>query len=448
MKKRKKEKQLSIWKIGLIASIFFLINNSYAQEVKKITLKEVVELGLTNSKSLKLSQAKVEQAVAQYRQTQDKSLPTGSVSYTYNHAEIPTTKFILTDPTKPLVLPDRADVFLGTFSLQQVIFGGNRLKYARQSTELLTRVAELDIEKDKEEIVFSITNAYYNLYKLQQSKKVLDENIAAIDKQIHQSQRFFEQGLVTKNDVLRFQLQKSNLDLSKVDLETNRKIVVYNLDLMIGLPEQTDLVVDTLISPEFRVTKLENHIDSAINNRSELKSFGLNNQVAESNVRSIKGETLPTFLVGANAYYINPSSKFIPSANRYLAPLTVSATLSWSFDRLWTNKHRIEEARIQKRQVEIGETIALDQIKSEVNQNYQNYLKAIQKIEILQTSIAQAAENDKIVESKYNRNVASVTDRIDADAQLFQAKINLELAKADAGIAYYTLLKSTGTISK
>jgi outer membrane protein len=31
---------------------------------------------------------------------------------------------------------------------------------------------------------------------------------------------------------------------------------------------------------------------------------------------------------------------------------------------------------------------------------------------------------------------------------LYQAKINLEIAKADAGLAYYTLLKSTGKISK
>ena len=44
--------------------------------------------------------------------------------------------------------------------------------------------------------------------------------------------------------------------------------------------------------------------------------------------------------------------------------------------------------------------------------------------------------------------MASVTDRIDAETLLYQAKINLEIAKADAGLAYYTLLKSTGKITQ
>ena len=53
-----------------------------------------------------------------------------------------------------------------------------------------------------------------------------------------------------------------------------------------------------------------------------------------------------------------------------------------------------------------------------------------------------------MVASQYTNKVASATDRIDAETQLFQSLINLELAKADAGIAYYTLLKSIGTITK
>lgn len=86
--------------------------------------------------------------------------------------------------------------------------------------------------------------------------------------------------------------------------------------------------------------------------------------------------------------------------------------------------------------------------KNEVNRNYQNYLTSQDKIKLLQTSIAQAAENNKILESKYQSNVAPVTDKIDAQTLLYQAQINLELAKADAGLAYYTLLKSTGKLNK
>ena len=38
------------------------------------------------------------------------------------------------------------------------------------------------------------------------------------------------------------------------------------------------------------------------------------------------------------------------------------------------------------------------------------------------------------------------TDRIDAQSQLYQARINLQLAQSEATIDYYNVLRSTGKI--
>lgn len=103
---------------------------------------------------------------------------------------------------------------------------------------------------------------------------------------------------------------------------------------------------------------------------------------------------------------------------------------------------------MQKTEVELSKLTAMDMVKTEVNQSYQNYLMAQERVNILQTAIAQAQENDRILESQYQNKVATATDRIDAETQLFQQLVNLELAKADATLAYYTLLKSTGNIIK
>jgi outer membrane protein len=129
-----------------------------------------------------------------------------------------------------LRLPSSANAFLGIASIKPNHFCGHRLKYAQESTDLLTSIARLDAVKDKDEITYQIIGAYYNLYKVLQSQKVVNQNLETIDQQIHQSQRFFEQGLVTKNDVLRFQLQRSNVQLNGIDLESNRKIINYNLE--------------------------------------------------------------------------------------------------------------------------------------------------------------------------------------------------------------------------
>ncbi|WP_029281627.1 TolC family protein [Pedobacter sp. R20-19] len=420
----------------------------FAQSTKELNINQAIELGIANSKNLKLSQNKIDQAVAQLEVVKDNALPSANVNFIYNHAEIPTTTFTLPGGGSSLHLPSRADAFVGTAAVQELVYGGGKLKYAKESTKLLADVARLDADKNKEEITYAVINTYYALYKVAQSKKVIDQNLESIAAQIKQAQRFFEQGIVTKNDVLRFQLQQANVTLNQMDIESNRKIINYNLDILLGLPEDTQInIADPSLGLK-SVGSLNEYIAQAMTNRQELKQLDVQNKVADYNIKTVKANTLPTVAVGANLYYINPSGSFIPPVNQYLMPVTVGATVSWNIGSLWTNKNKVSEAKIEQSAITVQKDILTDQVKTDINKNFQTYQVAVNKIQVLETSIAQATENDKLLASKYKNNVASVTDRIDAETLLYQAKINLEIAKADAGLAYYTLLKSTGKITQ
>ena len=292
-------------------------------------------------------------------------------------------------------------------------------------------------------------NAYYNLYKVQQSLKVVNQNIATVDAQIHQSQRFFEQGLVTKNDVLRFQLQKANIQLNGIDLESNRKIVNYNLNILLGLPETTTLHIDTITTDTGKfIGTLASYIDTAMLNRQELRELDLRNRYAQTNIKSVQANMSPTLSASASGYYVGVRGNPIPKVGNDITPLTAGLTFAWSFDALWTNKNKVAQAKVQQQEIEINQGITSDNVKNEVNMDYQNYLAALDKIRLLHVSIEQALENNTILQSKYKSNIASATDRADAETLVYQAQINLELAKADAGLAYYTLLKATGKLNK
>lgn len=427
----------------VILITLLLPGSVFARQMKRLTLAEAIALGTSNSKNLKLSQNKIEESLSRLAQVRDNVLPTASASFIYNHAEIPTTALSI-GGGDPIRLPKRADAFIGTAAVEELIYGGGRLKYAEASTRLLTEVAKLDADRNKEEISYAIINTYYALYKVLQSKKVVAQSLESIANQLRQAQRFFEQGIVTKNDVLRFQLQQANVSLTEMEIENNRRIVNYNLDVLLGIDEDTQVEVaepDNMLKP---AATLQTYLEMAFFSRQEIRQLDLQNKVAELNIKSIKANTLPTVGVGANLYYINPSGNFIPPANQFIMPLTLGASISWNIGNLWTNKNKVTEAGIQQKSIEAQKDILTDQVKTEINKNYQNYQLSLNKIHILETSIAQAEENDKLLESKYKNNVASAIDRIDAETLLYQAKINLEIAKADAGIAYYTLLKSTG----
>ena len=422
------------------------VSPALAQD-RTLSLDEAIKLGLQNSKVLKLSQSKIDAAVSQYNQAKDLVLPGGKASYGYNRAEIPANRLAL-GPKTSISLPGSADAYLGIVTLNETIFAGGKLKLAQQSTDLLTKVAKLDADKDKDAITFDVISLYYNLYKVLQSLKVVQQNLGAIDQQIKQSQRFFEQGLVTKNDVLRFQLQRSNIQLNEIDLESNRKIINYDLNILLGLPENTSISISQITEATHELSPVSNYIDTALANRQEVKQLLLQSQVAENNIKSIHANQMPTVGASFGGYYVDIAANPLPKSGSYITPLSLGVTLSWNFSTLWTNKNKIAEARIQADEVTLNQGVVGDNIRTEVNKSYQNYQEALDRIKLLQTSIDQAGENDKILESKYKSNIASATDRVDAETLLYQAQINLELAKADAGLAYYNLLKTTGKLSK
>lgn len=421
----------------------FLPFLGFAQGGKVVSLKEAITLGLANSKSLALTKNKVAQAEAVYQQALDETLPRASASGIYNHAEIPNNVLQL-GPGSPIRLPKSADAYIGTLSVEELIFAGGKLKYAKESAQLVKKVALLDVNKDEEEIVIDIIDAYLNLYKLDASKSVINQNIKSLDTQLKQTQRFFDQGIVTKNEVLRIKLQKSNVELANLDLDKNRNIVNYNLAILLGLPEE-NLIKTTVLPIDFVAgSGLSSYVDSAVNNRVELKQIDYQSQILGKNIATIRAGQLPTLGAGLGAYYVNPGGNFVPGKNEFVTPMTLGLTLSWNIGSLWTTKNKVAEASIKQQGVQIRKTVVADQIKSEVNRNYEAYVQSVKKINLLNTAIAQATENDNIVQSKYENSISPLTDRLDANTQLFQAKINLELAKADAQIAYYNLLKSTG----
>ncbi|OAQ38027.1 transporter [Pedobacter psychrophilus] len=416
---------------------------AFSQELKTLSINEAISLGLSNSKTLQLSRSRVEKAISVYNQTLDKALPSIKANAIYNHAEIPNNVLEI-GSGNPITLPKRADAILGTFSIEELIFAGNKLKYAKESTDLLKKIAELDVDKSKEDVSLAIVNSYLSLYKLDNSKVVINQNLTALDTQLKQTNRFFEQGLVTKNDVLRLQLQRSNVELTGLDIDKNRNIVNYNLDILLGLNESTILKTDNINVADNQKIAFKSYLDSALNSRVEIKQIDYRAAVNDKNILSIKADRLPILGAGANAYYLNPNGAFIPSGNQFVTPLTIGATLSWNISNLFTNKNKVAEATFEKNETLVNKSILIDNIKLDVNRNYESYLQSIKKIDVIDASINQAQENNKIVVSKYQNSIASITDRIDADTQLFQAKINLEIAKADAQIAYYNLLRSAG----
>ena len=417
---------------------------------KTLNLRDAVTMGIQNSKQLRLAAHEIEQALSQAEQAKDASLPSAGISVGYNHALMLSQSFHLpsangNEPQK-LRLPFDNTLYQSTLSVNQPIFSGNQLRYARQSANLLLQMSKVNAESDKDDVIFTIIQSYINYYKLRQNQKVLAQNLEDIENKLVEIKKFEAQGLATKNDVLRFELEKSNMKLIAIEMENNRKIVNYHLNILLGLPDSTVIEEEDI---NFRLEEndpFENFLVQALKDRKELSAWQYRLKLTDININKTQDEKLPTVSAGGNLYFINPSGNIIPKNGAYLAPLVVGINVAWDIGSLYKNKNKLTESKIQKQEAADKYEIMKDKIKTEVNQSYLQYKQALEKISVLQDAIVQATENERIIESKFRNNLATTTDRIDAQTLLYQARINLELSKSDATAAYYALLKSTGHI--
>jgi len=431
--------------LALLLTIF-----SAEAQTRTISLDEAVRLGVQNSKQLKLSQNKIDQAVSQLEQAKDETMPTAKVTAGYSHALMLSRSFALpssdgSDP-KAMKFPFDNTLYQATLSINEPIFNGHRYRYAKQSANLLIQSSKLDAENDKDEIVYNVINAYINFYKIQQNQKIVAQNLEDVDQKLAEIKKYETQGLATKNDVLRFQLQKSNIQLQQIELDNNRKVVNYNLNILLGLPENTTVQVQDVAYKLDMNDKPDVYMKQALQDRKEFGSLNYQDRIADVNIKKVHDEKLPTVGIGGNLYYINPSKALVPKTATYLAPFVVGVNASWDITGFFKNRNKLTEANLQKQEVAATRDLLTDQVKMDVNKSYTQYQQSLEKIKVLNDAVAQATENERITESKYKNNLVTTTERIDAQTLLYESRLNLELAKADATAAYYTLLKTTGHI--
>ena len=432
--------------LGLL--VFTAFTTNAQMQTRTLTLDEAVQLGIQNSKQLKRSQYKIDEALTRVEQAKDARLPSAKVSFQYLHALMLSRVIQIPGLTKdPVKLPFDFPAYMGTLSVSEPIFAGHQLKYARQSADLMVQMSRLDADKDKDDITWVVVESYINYNKILQNQLIVAQNMQDVQSKLEEIIKYESQGLATKNDVLRYQLQQSQLQLTEIELENNRQIANYNMNVLLGLPDSTQLI---LPAPTYKLNEnpvFTDLLQQAETNRRELQDLSYQTKLADINVKQIKDKRLPTVAATGGLYYINPTGQVIPTNNNLIAPITLGIGASWDIGTLYTNKNKEKEAAIQRQELTTVKDQQLDEIHKDVNKNYILYKQSLEKIKVLQDAVTQAEENERITESKFRNNLVNTTDRIDAQTLLYQARVNLELAKSDATIAYYDMLHSTGKIS-
>jgi outer membrane protein TolC len=428
-----------------------MVFKSVAQDsVLTLSLAQALQMGIDSSKSLKISNSRMQLAEAKYNQAVDATIPSVRFNAGYTRlSDIEEPKFLFPGATEPIALfPVYVNNYSAALSVSETIFSGFRLKYAKESQKLLRDAAKFENSNDKNEISFAIINAFFNLYKLRVSAAVIDSNLALIKERLRETDVALKNGMATKNDVLRWQMQQSNLELTRIDVNNNIEIANYNLNLMLGLNGNMRIEPDTNSVNAVTAQKtFSDYLAAAESNRNDVAAAELRSRASYNALRVAQNSYLPRIAVNGELLDARPNVRYIPPIDEFRTTWSAGISLQWDLVSLYSNRHNVDEARALYRQSMENYSVLTDEMKSEINRNYRMYTEAIQKEVVMKKNLEQATENYRLTDSRFRNSLVILSDLLDADNQMLSAQINLAITRADIQIAYYRLLKSTGRIN-
>jgi len=431
----------------ILLSILYL-SNLQAQEVKKLFLQEAFNLAIQNSKQLKLDSLKKQSLDIRKEQIKGAMVPVVGVSASYTRLSNNIDPFVITIPGVGgfEINTNIPNQFNNRATVQQPIFQGLKNWNTLKALDQQKLAADFDVQKDKDDVKLMIVQAYYNLYKLQQTNALLDSNIAQTQVRVDDLTRLKNVGIILNNDVMRAQLQKTNLLVNKADVESGIETANFNLNILLGLDGTTKFAVEDPSSVTNPDDATQSLIAAAFGARPELKAQDYRSKAADYQIKASKSAYMPTVNAVGNGYYSNPNQRMFPPEAKFKATWDIGVSVSWNIMQLYTARAVVNDSKNQKAQLQIATAQIKDAIQTDVNANVQALKVAQLKIDLAQQAIDQATENRRILNNRFNSQIALLSDVLEGDVLLLQAQANLLNAKADVAIAGYKLQRSLGTI--
>lgn len=446
MNKQRKPQMSHKFNLIIPAILFFFIAPQILSQQKlSITVDEAIQIGLKNSKSLHSSSMRVKASSARVSEVSSSRLP--SIRFTGVYTRLSKIDpFTIMMPTGPFVLsPSILNNYQLKMSLAQPLFTGFRLKSSSEAAEYQLKASEVELTKDGLETAFAVRNAYWSLFKAQEMKKVVDEIVLQMKAHLKDAGNLLAQGMLTNNDVLKLQVQLSDVQLKQLEAANGVQLAQVNLNNTLGIQLVSEVDVKSVPQVQTKSeVELSSLLNKAFDKRGELKAADYRAKASESNVSIAKSRWYPEVSLYGNYYYNRPNQRVFPSKDAFKDTWDAGIMVSMDVWNWLATSHQTDQAEAGLAQSIDAVGMLKDGISLEVTQNYLNYKQAEQKITITKLTVEQAEENQRITSEKFKNGVALSSDLIDAEVALLSAKTNYTSALVDLELAKAKLDKSIG----
>lgn len=412
---------------------------------KVYTLDEIFQLAETNSKQLKLSHTRIETSKAAVSTAKNSLLP--SIDASLSGSFIGNACIIDRDLGHGMHAP--MPHWGNSFSVEasQVVFAGGAIKNNIDKAKLEEQVARLDYQKDAMDIRFLLTGYYLDLYKIQNQKKVYQENIKQTKLLIEQVRAKQKQGMALDNDITRHELLLKNLELAIIEIDNNYDIINNNLVLTLGLPSNSIIKPDsTILQLNMADYKSDNFMTVAENNLPELKTAALQTQIAEKGIKMAKADYLPSVAIVAANVFDGPILVEVPPINKNLNYWYVGIGVKYNLSSLFKSKKNVRLAKNNRQMSIEAHDLIHEHIETAIYSAYTKYKESFEIYQTREKSLQLANENYNVINKRYKNDLVLITEMLDASNSKLDAELQLVNARINIIYNYYKLQRTIGKL--
>ena len=324
--------------------------------------------------------------------------------------------------------------------LVQNVYSGSAVRKQYDVAKLQHAIAQLSVEHTVDNMIYAADVSYWsvaanrNLYELsEQFVQIVRELYEIVNKR-------FEEGAISKTDVLMVQNRLKEAELQLNTNSTNYKTALQSLNIMMGVEPDAAVVLTDSIQKVLWVPKQEG-LNKALERRADYQSAIMGIEMAKLQTDMARSKYLPQFAVGIKEKY---GTTLLNVDGKAQWATTAYAQINIPVFHWGEMRQNVRLSRTQEWTKELERSQLKDQVSKELNNAWVNVIEISKKLEIVYSSLDIAKDNLTLNTFSYNEGKLPIIDVLSAQVSWLQAYTNVVSVNYQYKVALAEYAKALG----
>ncbi len=321
------------------------------------------------------------------------------------------------------------------FRINQLLYDFGASYALLRASRLGLKEKRLDTLRVRNLVALDFTHAYLDLLEAERLLVLAQKEVRRFESHLEETRAMYEEGLITKNDLLEAEVMLSDARQRLLSAENVRAMRESRINSLLARPLSEEVAPEEISVRPYTDMSLDAAYETALRLRPEFKALQARISAKREEVKALKARFYPDFYVSGGYDY---------QENRYMVyegNWSLVAGIKVNLSSGGATRARLRRAVAELRKLGLEEEKLRDGIMLDVKKAYLQLRSAARKVEVTAGAVAQADENLRLQRLRYREGVATATDVIDAVVLAGKAETNYWRAvydrmRAEAGLLY------------